>query len=195
MSEEKGDIGRDRTHCFRSRMRQDRHIQNIIDYTSDLSAIQDGTASHLTLPDGGEGSSRPGHSQIDNDQLADFGELPSLYWHNPTKALPDRQLLNRPLASSRGISSISDPPRASLSARSVSNVGIPRIIGDASHHFRPFIPRSVESRTSQFITNAIRLDQQSTSLASSTAFGRDGSRRLLETQRGSQVATPPLNAG
>ena len=66
-----------------------------------------------------------------------------------------------------------------------------RILGDASHHFRPFIQQDVEHHA-PFARNPIHVDRLKPSPASQPIFERDGSYRIKELQPGTQLVTPPF---
>ncbi|KAK9780067.1 hypothetical protein SCAR479_03191 [Seiridium cardinale] len=169
---------------FANRAGQDRHTQNIINHTSDLFPGHDFGSSYLPLTRNGEGSSRQpiansvSHDQTENDHLDEF----------------DRQLLGGRSNFSYGLHPVATTPRVSLPTSSVSSNRQPHVLGDASHHFRPFMPRSEVQRPSQFIDNPISLTQinSSASPATRSFVDRGGSHRISELQRGSQLATSPL---
>ena len=83
------------------------------------------------------------------------------------------------------------PPRISLPNTNVSFPSPRQVLGDASHHFRPFIPHSEDHRP-QFISNPL---QTQPSPETRSIFGRDGSRRVASLQPGAQLATPPFYRG
>lgn len=66
-----------------------------------------------------------------------------------------------------------------------------RIIGDASHHFRPYARRD-PGYQSPFLGNPIHMDTFHPSPASQPIFERDSSHRVRELQPGTQLITPPF---
>ncbi|KAI1848843.1 hypothetical protein JX266_005271 [Neoarthrinium moseri] len=165
---------------------QDRHIQNIISHTDAL--FPDRT---LDLPFSLRGVGR--ETQFPNpigQESAQEGEADAGYLDDF-----DLQLLGRHSTSSYSCNTNTPTSRVSLPRNHVASTHHqPRVIGDASHHFRPFVPRSEVYQTPQFISNPININQLNPSPASRHIFDQDRSYRVSELQTGSQLVTPPFYA-
>ncbi|KAK8131776.1 hypothetical protein PG984_008214 [Apiospora sp. TS-2023a] len=182
-----GDSGSGRSYGFPSTRNDDRHIQNIIDHTDAMfSAPTQRTpqysyggiwtgdrntagTNHFTNLFAGD-DVMSGYPQLDEFDLRILGR-PS--------APPPEHYFGRPSA---------EPPRISFPNANVSSSGQRRVIGDASHHFRPFVARSDEYRP-QFLSNPL---QAQPSPSTQPIFRRDGSHRVSALQPGTQLATPPF---
>ncbi|KAI1077275.1 hypothetical protein F5B20DRAFT_593082 [Whalleya microplaca] len=168
---------------FSNRAGQDRHIQNIIDHANnDLFPPRNIDFSLLTPSDGTE-----------------QGELPNpLIGGTEVEHYLDDFVLGRPQPETFA----SHLPHLPSSDHSNQRLSIPlannssrrrRVIGDASQHFMPFMPRDPDYR-SPFSMNPIHIDRLEPSPVSRPIFDRDGSRRVGELQPRSQLFTPPFYA-
>lgn len=185
-----------------NRVGQGRYIQNIISQAHDI--FPDHASGFARLPTDGndEGSCSQrdmasfNHDHVEDDQLDDFGKCGPLKvkMHTTDKSL-DRQLLGRPSTTAYNLGSSGTTPQVPFSAANVSSDRQPRILGDASHHFGAFAPRSEGYRPSQFAGNLRTLNQLNPSPATRSVFDRDGSHRIAELHRGSQLVTPPMYTG
>ncbi|KAK8084255.1 ATP-dependent DNA helicase [Apiospora hydei] len=102
----------------------------------------------------------------------------------------DRQVLGRPPVPPEYHFGrpAAESPRISLPNVNVPSSGQRRVLGDASHHFRPFAHRS-EDYTPPFISNPLHAQP---SPSTRPIFGRDVSHRVASLQPGTQLATPPF---
>ncbi|KAH9993007.1 hypothetical protein F4779DRAFT_637386 [Xylariaceae sp. FL0662B] len=173
------------TYGFPNRVGQDRHIQNIIDHTNnDLFPRRNIEFPLLT----------PSRGVMDQGQLPNplIGEQEDGQYLDDF----DRQVLGRSqtetFASHLPHLPGSDHNSQRLSLPPGNNSGRPRrVLGDASQHFRPFMPRDPNYQ-SPFSRNPIHIDRLEPSPASQPIFDRDGAHRVGELQPRSQLFTPPF---
>ncbi|KAI0133699.1 hypothetical protein BJ170DRAFT_729047 [Xylariales sp. AK1849] len=178
--------GNSHTFNFPNRpLGQDGHVQNVIGNAHGLFPDSSFGLREPSLTSNADSSSHHVNYLdptcevpiVDDGQLDDF----------------DRQVLGRPPAShySHSHNLAIASPRISLPNCSTSSTRRPYVLGDASHHFRPFLPRS-EDYQPQFPSNPINVDQLTPSPATRPILDRVDSRRVSELQPGSQLVTPPF---
>ncbi|KAI0477613.1 hypothetical protein GGR56DRAFT_665524 [Xylariaceae sp. FL0804] len=164
---------------FPNRPSQDRHIQSIIEHTSNLFPDLNYHSPRLELSHsaaaGGLGLRNPLNDMRDGDShLDDF----------------DRRLLGQPGSSTSGTSLNAPSNRLSLPLSSASN-RTQRVLGDASHHFRPFIPRNPDYR-SQFAHNPLQLGGPEYAVSSTQPSSDGGSSHTLgEVRPSTQLTMAP----
>ncbi|RYP62479.1 hypothetical protein DL771_009723 [Monosporascus sp. 5C6A] len=185
MSGESSEAGTENSHIygFPNRVGQDRHIQNIINHTSNLSHTRDYQRPRfLPLEDldvqGREILDPLGEDAVDDRHLDDFGRPQQ---SNSLDCLPSSS--SNPISRHDG-----REPRVSLSLSNPLSRPT-RALRDASHHFRPFAPRDPDYQ-SPFTTNPIRIDRLRPSRASQPIFGRHGSPKAKELPPSTQLVTP-----
>ncbi|KAI2629930.1 P-loop containing nucleoside triphosphate hydrolase protein [Hypoxylon sp. NC1633] len=169
-----------RIYGFSSRPGRDRHIQNIIDHTNTF--FRDRSFGLPTFNSAGSvsGNARlTGRFDYEQEDEGDYDEF-------------DRNLLGRPHISSHVPPSEYRDQRLSLPFASTP-IQPRRVVGDASHHFRPFRPRDPDL-LSPFSGGPMLMEAFEPSPASLPIFLRDGSRRMKELQPGAQTVTPPFYA-
>ncbi|RYP90480.1 hypothetical protein DL770_003391 [Monosporascus sp. CRB-9-2] len=185
MSGESSKAGTENSHIygFPNRVGQDRHIQNIINHTTNLFHTRDYQRPRFLPLDnlnvqGGEILNPLDEDRVDDLPLDDFGrpqQSNSLDYVPSSSSNPDSRHDGHERRVSLSLSNpLSRPTRA---------------LGDASHHFRPFAPRDPEYR-SPFTTNPVHIDRLRPSPASQPIFGRDGSQKAKELQPTSKKTTP-----
>lgn len=207
-----GDSGAGRSYGFPSARSNDRHIQNIIDHTDAMFSAPPQRTPQFTyggIWPGDHNNAVPSYFNnllarddvmSDFPQLDEFGMCASTSWCMstcPTDAFvsPDLQILGRrpsdpPPEHHFGRPS-AEPPRISFPNVNVSSSSNRRVIGDASHHFRPFVSHGDNYRP-QFLSNPL---QTQPSPSTQPIFGRDGSHRVASLQPSTQLATPPFYSG
>ncbi|RYO98313.1 hypothetical protein DL766_006632 [Monosporascus sp. MC13-8B] len=189
MSGKSSEAGAENSHHiygFPNRVGQDRHIQNIINHTANLFPARDYQRPRF-LPfedlniQGDEILNPFDVDQVDGRDLDDFGRPQQ---SNSLDYLPSSS--SNPASRHDG-----REPRLSLSLSNPLSRPT-RVLGDASHHFRPFAPRDPDYQP-PLTTNPIHIDRLRPSLASQPIFGRDGSQNAKELQPSAQLATPPYH--
>ncbi|KAK8068678.1 P-loop containing nucleoside triphosphate hydrolase protein [Apiospora phragmitis] len=185
-----GDPGAGRMYGFPTARNEDRHIQNIMDHTNSMFSTPTQRIPQFTY--GGAWSEDPSNAgakyftnpfagddmmsgQQQQEELDDF----DLQILGQPSAPPPEYHFGRPAA---------EPPRISLPNFNLSSSGQRRVLGDASHHFRPFVSRGDDYRP-QFLGNPL---QAQPSPNTQPIFERDGSHRVGSLQPGTQLATPPF---
>ncbi|KAI1100078.1 P-loop containing nucleoside triphosphate hydrolase protein [Jackrogersella minutella] len=169
-----------RPYGFPNRLGRDRHIQNIIDHTNTL--IPDRTYQFSHFSPAGRG----------NENGMFMGQLNSGQENDKELDDFDRNLLGRPQRISHLQDSEYHDRRLSLPLSNAPDQSR-RVIGDASHHFRPFMTQELENRPS-FLSHSSHIGKPETSPASQPISERDRSRRIRELHPGAQMVTPPFYA-
>ncbi|KAK8018948.1 hypothetical protein PG991_008138 [Apiospora marii] len=202
-----GDSRAGRSYGFPSARNDDRHIQNIIDHTGAMFSAPGQRTPQLTyggIWTGDRNNTVPSYFTnpfagddllSDFPQLDEFGMCASTPLFKPNCLAdvfvpPDLQVLGRPPAAPEqyfGRPS-AETPRISLPNAHVSSSSQRRVLGDASHHFRPFVQRGDDYRP-RFLSNPL---QTQPSPSTQPIFERDGSHRVASLQPGTQLATPPF---
>ncbi|KAI2618543.1 P-loop containing nucleoside triphosphate hydrolase protein [Hypomontagnella submonticulosa] len=169
-------------HGFSGGPGRDRYIQNIIGHTNGLLSDHDYQSFQFTTLGG---TNRNGilMNQLDHEQeVEDDRGLDEF----------DRRLLGRPQRPSHFHGSEYHDHRLSIPL-ATTPVHPRRVVGDASHHFRP----SVVQETHQpppFPSLSSYLGAVEPSPASRLIFERDRASRIGELQSGAQTRTPPFYA-
>ncbi|CAJ2505682.1 Uu.00g130760.m01.CDS01 [Anthostomella pinea] len=165
---------------FPNRVGHDRHLQSIIDHTNSLFPDHTYRLPQLNLSNNPVQESLPNPLTDHPDDGSEEANLDDF----------DRELLGQSKPSSTHLpGSDSRSQRLSLPLNSSSSRP-QRVLGDASHHFRPFVPREADYR-SPFPTNPINLDPLEPTPSTQPMFARDVSHRVKELQPGTQLFTPP----
>ncbi|KAI1141226.1 P-loop containing nucleoside triphosphate hydrolase protein [Hypoxylon sp. FL0543] len=178
MSGSAGSDGGSRIYGFPNSIGHDRHIQNIIDHTHAL--FSDNTRafprfySSLDVTGDGVLQNQSGTEQEDDPDLDEF----------------DRSLLGRPQNSSRP-RDIESHNQGLLLPFANAPTQPRRVVGDASHHFRSFVPHDFNHQ-SPLLSTPSSFRGNEPSPASRHIFERHGSHRIGQLQTGAQMVTPPF---
>lgn len=189
------------TYGFPSRIRRDRHMQNIIDHTNTLFPSPSYPYPRFSPSDrtSGDGTfmSRLRGEGMDDRELDEFGEfaLQANILKTPRahRRYLDRNLLGRLQRPSYPRGSEYPDQRLSLSLHNIPNQP-QRVLGDASRHFGNFASRELDHQ-SPFSSDTTYTDSIRPSPASRPIFERDVTRRMRGLQPGAQMATPPFYSG
>lgn len=197
---------------FPNTIGQDRHIQNIIEHATNLFPQLDYSFHRFGSAHGsnreGDGGLSPSDDNPDDDRgLDSFGEPKYNFEEQLVATLLisfiDLHVLGRTRRPSQ-LHHRSDthldanhvPIHEGHSSRMTLPLGNPlsrpsRVLGDASHHFRPYIQRDLEYRP-PFARNPIHVDRLLPTPANKPICDsdRDGSHRAKELQSSSQLVTP-----
>ncbi|KAI1342971.1 hypothetical protein F5Y15DRAFT_428934 [Xylariaceae sp. FL0016] len=168
-------ITSDHVYGFPNGAEQDRHRQSIINHTNNLFPD---LSYHL--PTFSRAAGNPG-SEVRID-------LPDNYQQHDEDFILDD--FGCPTSSSAAPSSGNNSHRISLPLSGQDRQS-PRILDDASHHFRPFIHREPDFR-SPFCGESSQADSLEPASSTRAMIERNGPRRVGELQRGNQLATPPF---
>ncbi|KAK8045604.1 meiotic helicase, partial [Apiospora rasikravindrae] len=189
-----GDAGADRMYGFPSDRNDDRHIQTFMGHSNNMFSTPTQRIPQLTYdaiwP---EDRDNAGANYFTNPFAVD--DMMGFQQHELDDF--DLQVLGRPSAPPPPPEyhfgrPAADPPRISLPNVNAPSSGRRRVLGDASHHFRPFAPRSDDYRP-PFLSNPLQAQPNpSPSPSTRPIFERDVSHRVASLQPGTQLATPPF---